>query len=123
MLIRITLQLLHLVQLDIRTFPHLNQLEIHQLPLPFNNTDPIINNKVRAKVKGWLIFMEIPRIQEGGYMEGLSRDRGEIVLVLPSLMGMLVLLMPMVKDTDMDMGMVMEEDTEGKRVYHPALCL
>ena len=56
-------------------------------------------------------------------MEGLSRDRGEIVLVLPSLMGMLVLLMPMVKDTDMDMGMVMEEDTEGKRVYHPALCL
>jgi hypothetical protein len=112
------LQLLHLVQLDIPTFPLLNQLEIHLSPLPFNNTALIINNKVKGKVKGWLIFMEILRIQEGGCMVGSYRDKGVIVLVLLSLMGMLVLLTAMGTDT----GMGMEEDTEAKKVCPPALC-
>jgi len=120
MLIRITLQLLHLVQLDIPTFPHLNQLEIHPSPLPSSNTGPNINNKVKDKDKGWWIFMEILRIRDGGYMVGLYRDRGVIVLVLPSLMGMLVLLTAMVMDKDMGMGM--EEDMEAKRVCPRAPC-
>jgi hypothetical protein len=120
MLIHTTLQLLRLVQLDIPTFPHLNQLEIHLSPLPFNNTALIINNKVKDRDKGWLIFMEILRIREGGCMVGLCRDRGVIVSVLPSLMGMLVLLTA--TGMDKDMGMDMEEDTEVKRVFPPALC-
>jgi hypothetical protein len=120
MLIHTTLQLLHLVQLGIQTFPHLNQLEIHLSPLPSSNTALIINNKVRFKDKGWLIFMEILRIREGGYMVGLYRDRGVIVSVLPSLMGMSVLLTA--TGMDKDMGMGMEEDTEVKRVFPPALC-
>jgi hypothetical protein len=120
MLIRTTLQLLHLVQLDIPTFPHLNQLEIHLSPLPFNNTALIINNKVKGRDKGWLISMEILRIQEGGYMVGLYRDRGVIVLVLPSPMGMLVPLTAM--GMDKDTGMDTEEDTEVKRVFPLALC-
>jgi hypothetical protein len=120
MLIHTTLQLLHLVQLDIPTFPHLNRLEIHQSPLPSSNTALIINNKVKGKDKGWLISMGILRIREGGYMVGLYRDRGVIVSVLPSPMGMLVLLTA--TGMDKDMGMDMEEDTEVKRVYRPALC-
>jgi hypothetical protein len=99
----------------------LNQLEIHQSPLHSNNTALIINNKVKDRDKGWLIFTEIPRIREGGYMVGLYRDRGVIVLVPPSLMGILVLLTVMVMDKDM--GMDMEEDTEAKRVFLLALCL
>ena len=53
-------------------------------------------------------------------MVGLYRDRGVIVLVLPSLMGMSVLLTATGMDKDMEMGM--EEDTEVKRVSPPALC-
>jgi hypothetical protein len=98
----------------------LNQLEIHQSPLPSSNTALIINNKVKGKDKGWLISMGILRIREGGYMVGLYRDKGVIVLVLPSLMGMSVLLTAM--GMDKDTGMDMEEDTEVKRVYPPAQC-
>jgi hypothetical protein len=98
----------------------LNHLEIHQSPLPFNNTALIFNNKVKDREKGWLIFMEILRIREGGYMVGLCRDRGVIVSVLPSLMGMSVLLTA--TGMDKDMGMGMEEDTEVKRVFPLALC-